>query len=171
LKFKLALPFERIFFSRISDETGNDQGENKTYLLPVRKHPPQGIRPSVITFVCLTLCTLLASCGKIQPTLEGIDMTLWKADRNGCGNERSRSVEKLQMQKAKLLAYSELDIVGIIGKPDRNELSTRNQKIYYYFLEPSPDCQQRHDDLTPARLAIRFNAMGLAKEIRIEQEY
>ena len=100
-----------------------------------------------------------------------MDMVTWKADRNGCAKGREATIDKLKEQKEKLLALSELDIVEVLGKPDRNELSKRNQKIYYYYLEPATDCLQGSDDLKPARLAIRFNAMGLAKEIRVEEEY
>jgi hypothetical protein len=114
---------------------------------------------------------LLVSCGPSSPTLEGIDLTKWRQDVNGCGGERAVGRKQLVLQKDKLLGLAELDVVALLGKPDRSELSTRNQKFYYYFLEPASVCGGQAGDDEPSRLAIRFNAMGLAKEIRIEEDY
>lgn len=75
--------------------------------------------------------------------------------------------DTLLAQRQKMLALDELDIVRILGKPDRKELYRRNQKFYHYFLEPSPDC--KGGDSVAMKLVIRFNAVGLAKEILIER--
>jgi len=114
---------------------------------------------------------LLFSCGPSAPALEGMDLTKWRQDPNGCHGERAVALKQLEIQKDKLLGQAELDVVALLGKPDRNELSTRNQKFYYYFIEPAEACGVKAGDHAPVRLAIRFNAMGLAKEVRIEQEY
>ncbi|MEJ7647108.1 MAG: hypothetical protein WKF87_21090 [Chryseolinea sp.] len=114
---------------------------------------------------------ILISCGPSTPSLEGIDVAKWKSDLNGCGGERALAWKQLELQKEKLIGLAELDVVALLGKPDRNELSTRNQKFYYYFLEPAASCAPNSLDHEPARLAIRFNAMGLAKEVRVEQDY
>ena len=76
--------------------------------------------------------------------------------------------DALVSQKDKLLALSELDIVDLLGKPDEQELYKRNQKFYYYFIEPSPECSLPSEGAS-LRLVIRFNAMGLAKEIVTEE--
>jgi outer membrane protein assembly factor BamE (lipoprotein component of BamABCDE complex) len=60
-----------------------------------------------------------------------------------------------------------MQIVELLGRPDRNELYKRNQKFYYFNLKPAPDCPNYNPE-DNARLAIRFNAMGLAKEVMIE---
>lgn len=60
-----------------------------------------------------------------------------------------------------------MQIVELLGRPDRNELYKRNQKFYYYYLTPAPECANYNAN-SSTRLAIRFNAMGLAKEIMIE---
>ncbi len=75
--------------------------------------------------------------------------------------------EAIAAQKDKLLALEELQVAELLGKPDQNELYKRNQKFFYYYLQPSKECNLG-DTLAPKRLSIRFNAMGLAKEIRIE---
>lgn len=73
---------------------------------------------------------------------------------------------RLMDQKAELLALSELDIVELLGRPDQNELYTRNQKFYFYFLTPSSSCDTPAEK--PQRLMIRFNAVGLAQEILVD---
>jgi len=113
--------------------------------------------------IFLTLC----SCGPSLPHIEGLNETVWKSDKNGCAGERIKMMEAVLSQKDKFLALSELDIVDLLGKPDQQELYKRNQKFYYYFIKPSPECNpQSHEE--SLRLAIRFNAMGLAKEITTE---
>jgi hypothetical protein len=110
--------------------------------------------------------TILVSCGKSLPELDGIDMEAWKKDSNGCSGKRITMKEAIQKEKKKLLALNEREVIQVLGRPDRNELFKRNQKFYYYFLEASDRCAVHLD--APEKLIIRFNAMGLAKEITIE---
>ena len=74
----------------------------------------------------------------------------------------------LRSQSQKLLALSEQEIISLLGKPDENELFKRNQKFYYYFLEPSNACNLTSRENDPEKLVIRFNAIGLAKEVSVE---
>lgn len=76
--------------------------------------------------------------------------------------------DALLSQKEKLLSLSELEIVDVLGKPDQQELYKRNQKFYYYFIKPSEDCNLP-SPANSLRLVIRFNAVGLAKEIGTEE--
>jgi len=110
--------------------------------------------------------SLLGSCGKALPTLDGVDLAAWKDDKNACGDKRMAMAALIEQQKDKLLALSEDDIVAVLGKPDQNELYKRNQKFFYYFVQPAPACASATSGTK--RLAIRFNAMGLAKELAIE---
>jgi outer membrane protein assembly factor BamE (lipoprotein component of BamABCDE complex) len=68
-------------------------------------------------------------------------------------------------QKEELKGLSEDDIIELLGRPDRNELYKRNQKFYYYDLEPGKPCDSTAHN---QQLILRFNAMGLAKEVAIE---
>lgn len=115
---------------------------------------------------CMLVCLMCLSCRKPLPELKGIETEVWTADKNGCSGVRANSIEALKEQKTALLGLSEMEIVQVLGKPDRNELYKRNQKFYYYYLQPAPECEQHPD--SALRLAIRFNAMGLAKEISVE---
>ena len=107
------------------------------------------------------------SCGKPLPTLEQIDIDAWKNDKQACAGKRSAMSTALQSQSKKLLALSESEIIALLGKPDEAELYKRNQKFYYYFVDPSKACPQSAGTGT-RKLVIRFNATGLAKEVAIE---
>lgn len=123
-----------------------------------------------VRFCVSTLIIVLAifsGCGKDVPTLEGFDLKQWRKDKNACGTYRTENLSQIQSQKEKLLALKEMQVIRLLGRPDRNELYKRNQKFYYYYLKPAPECPNYNAD-NSARLAIRFNAMGLAKEVMIE---
>ena len=124
------------------------------------------IKNAVFSF--LLLIFIFSSCGKPLPTLDGIDLQSWKEDKNGCLGKRSSMQESLILQHDKLLALEELQVVELLGKPDQNELYKRNQKFFYYYLQSSGECNTVDSTLIPKRLSIRFNAMGLAKEVRVE---
>ena len=107
------------------------------------------------------------SCDKPLPTLEGLDLEKWRQDEDACQDVRSSMREAIESQKEKLLALDQMQVVELLGKPDVNELSSRNQKFFYYFLEPAPACGVGADSAA-LRLVIRFNAVGLAKEVAVE---
>ena len=115
----------------------------------------------------LLVLLIFLSCDKPLPTLEGIDARRWEEDKNACNGARTAMRESIGKEKEKLLSLTQMQIVKLLGRPDQNELSTRNQKFFYYFLEPAPACGNATDSLG-ARLSIRFNAVGLAKEVAIE---
>lgn len=112
------------------------------------------------------LSLVLVSCGKQLPDLAPIDVAQWRTDKGGCGNIRWSSIQQLTEQLEELKALSEGDVVTLLGRPDRNELYKRNQKFYYYDIEPGKACSDSIK--TNQQLILRFNAMGLAKEVTIE---
>jgi hypothetical protein len=117
-------------------------------------------------FSTVAIALIVTSCGKSLPELKSLDLKAWKDDKNACGEYRSGSIEAIQTQKEKLLALDESKIISLLGRPDRNELYKRNQKFFYYYLQSGPACSAPSENAK--RLAIRFNAMGLAKEVAIE---
>lgn len=116
--------------------------------------------PSIILLLCF-------SCGKPVPTLTGIDTDGWAQDKNACGDSRASMRNAIDQEKDKLLGLDQMEIVTLLGRPDQNELSERNQKFFYYFVERAPACGGDADS-TAKRLVIRFNAVGLAKEVSIQ---
>jgi len=120
----------------------------------------------------ITVIILLSSmgCRPKNADFTGIDMIQWRSDRQGCDGARMESKDTFATQKDKVLALSEWEVVNVLGTPDIQQLSKRNQKFYYYYLEPHGECAT--DSTNKAlRVAVRFNAMGLAKEVRIEKNY
>jgi len=109
---------------------------------------------------------LISSCGRSTPTLT-IDLNQWTEDRNGCLGLRSKMMDVMEREKEKLLGLTEQQIITLLSRPDQNELYKRNQKFYYYYLEPSQQCVPPTTGHA-MQLVIRFNAMGVAKEISIE---
>src|SRR5688572_22732619 len=83
---------------------------------------------------------LCNACGKSLPSLNNIDQQAWKDDKLGCSGKRFAMMSDMENESEKLLALSEQEIIGILGKPDENELYKRNQKFYYYFVQPSKNC-------------------------------
>ena len=109
---------------------------------------------------------LIAGCGKPLPSFDHVNLKAWKEDKNGCKYLRMTMDSSLVAQKQKLLALDEKQIIALLGKPDQNELYKRNQKFYRYFISPAAACGDSTG--VSKALTIRFNAVGLAKEISIE---
>jgi len=114
----------------------------------------------------LFISFFVVGCGKPLPDMNDIDLNIWKNDHNGCLGERASMIDSFHKQKQKLLGLSEMEIISLLGKPDQNELYDRNQKFYHYYFDPSSSCEQPVSN--PHKLSIRFNAMGLAKEVAVE---
>jgi hypothetical protein len=110
----------------------------------------------------------LLSCRNEKAQIEGFDSALWQTDRNGCNGQRVSLTDALLNHKDNVLGLDEMEVVALFGKPDENELYKRNQKFYYYYIDPATSCGKPFDG--PVRkLVVRFNAVGLVKEVLVEQ--
>lgn len=98
-------------------------------------------------------------------------MDQWRSDRKACDGARMLTKDTFAVQRDKILALNESEVVSTLGIPDSQELTKRNQKFYYYYLEPHGECATADSIPKPLRIAIRFNAIGLAKEVRVEKNY
>ncbi len=114
------------------------------------------------------LTLLLLSCGKEMPTLQGVNIEKWKADKNGCLGYRQSIKASLASEISKLKGLAEMDVIRLLGKPDQNELYKRNQKFYSYFISPGPSCITA--DSASQKLVLRFNAMGYAQLVSMERD-
>ena len=117
-------------------------------------------------YTSVFVLVLCVGCKKPLPKLEGLDLRNWKEDANACNSLRMSMRTAIDREKEKLLGLDEVQTVTLLGSPDREELYSRNQKFYYYFIEPAPQCATSNDS-TAEKLVIRFNAVGLAKEVSI----
>lgn len=112
---------------------------------------------------------IFVSCGKPAPAIEGFVSDDWKQDMYACQGIRTSMADTLTRQKNKLLGLNEMEVLNLLGKPDENELYQRNQKFYHYYLQPSGTCLQGiAKNNVPKKISLRFNAVGLVKEITIE---
>ena len=116
-----------------------------------------------LSIVVIVFCV---ACDKPLPSLEGVDVAAWQEDKNGCKDIRNSMMSQIDSEKNKLLALDQMQIVKLLGRPDQNELSSRNQKLFYYYIEAGPPCPNGKDSLA-TKLVIRFNAVGLAKEVGV----
>jgi hypothetical protein len=106
------------------------------------------------------------TCTKRVEALTDFDEAVWKQDRHACQNRRGSMVQSILSQRDKLLGLDELEIVAVLGKPDQHEIYKRSEKFHYFNVTPSKECADTV--VSVRRLVIRFNAMGLAKEISLE---
>jgi len=101
-------------------------------------------------------------CSKPVPELDYFDSDDWKNDPKGCNNTRSEYITSLEQQRDKLKGLSEGDLVTVLGRPDRTDLSEHHEKFYYYFIS----CPKA--DSIGMALIVRFNATGVSKEVVIQ---
>ena len=106
-----------------------------------------------------TVCTKKADVGDF-------DSEKWIGDQNGCMNQRAEMIEDLIKIKPNLLALYQKSIIKVLGKPEAEELYERSQTYYWYYIDPSPKCNQPSEN--PRKLSIRFTALGIANEIDIK---
>jgi outer membrane protein assembly factor BamE (lipoprotein component of BamABCDE complex) len=114
----------------------------------------------------LLLAIVAISCSRPIPKLDNINLNTWKNDRDACKGHRSSMINSIKSQTNKLKGLDEMQIIKILGKPDVNELYKRNQKFFFYYLEPGKPCG--NDSIPASRLQVRFNAVGLAKEVMVQ---
>jgi outer membrane protein assembly factor BamE (lipoprotein component of BamABCDE complex) len=95
-----------------------------------------------------------------------IDLERWKEDHDGCKGYRMQVYRKVISNKEDLLGLSTKAIVKLLGNPFINELYQRNQKFFVYRITPSASCGKQAET-EEIFLIFRFNAMGLANEIYI----
>jgi hypothetical protein len=113
----------------------------------------------------ISIFFILFSCDKPMPIFDGIDLNKWKDDKNGCKGIRLAMSPNMVAQKEKLLSLTETQIIKLLGKPDVNELYKRNEKFYRYYFTNGPGCGSSR---VPQYMNLRFNAMGLMKEVVVE---
>jgi hypothetical protein len=116
----------------------------------------------LILYISLSINLITSSC-EDQLKIEGFDSETWKKDGEGCSGKRKEQLQVLLDSKEKIAGNSEQRIMNFLGSPDRNDLYTRRQKFFIYYIDPGPHCPDkgtRHE-----MLIIRFNATGYANEV------
>ena len=115
-------------------------------------------------FVWATLIVFLNGCrGKTE--IEGFDSKAWKADFGSCNNTRKAMLDDFEKAKPQLYDLSEREVKAILGRPDGEELFERNQRYFYYYIEPGTHCQVKGKLSEANRIQIRFSPLSKVNEI------
>lgn len=105
-------------------------------------------------------CSSAVDAGKI-------DLENWKADRYGCKGLRVKDLEELRAIKNQFLGIDNQALIKTFGRPDRVELVDKSQSFFFYFLEPSGDCQGVEAKKEPLKVLFRMNALSKVSEVTI----
>lgn len=113
-----------------------------------------------------TLLALFVGC-RTAVDIENFDEAAFRSDPNGCTGVRASMKDALFAADQHFKGLTQEEIYATLGKPDRQELATRSQKYYVYYVDPAPTCS---DDSTrlPLTLFVRFSAVNRASEIKYE---
>lgn len=112
----------------------------------------------------LLLALLLQGCGT-SVEIEGFDNQAWKKDKNGCQGLRKTQYDVIFEKRQQLKGVRENVIKSYLGMPDQQDLQTRGQKMYRYWVAGNPDCANGE---VKKLLVIRFNALNQANEVFAE---
>ena len=113
-------------------------------------------------FILLLFSIVFATGCFYNSSITGIDLEEWKKDKMGCLGKREYFLDTLMAQKESLKRFYERDITYILGRPDKQELYNRGQKIFIYYVPSANKCSSQKKTIT---LEIKFNSVGLTNEI------
>jgi hypothetical protein len=125
-------------------------------------------RPLLVLLIAITLAAVTDGCvgrkRKIRK-LDGFDADAWILDKNGCSGQRMKLKDQLLKSKHYMRGLQSDQIEAYLGKPDAQELYSRSQRYYIYFIDPGPKCDIPKEQ--PLALFVRFSAVGIANEFTI----
>jgi hypothetical protein len=111
---------------------------------------------------------MVASCGRSQPALPGLDPLSWRQDTYGCQNQRGKQAKAFLGAKEQLYGCTTATIETLLGRPDEEELAEQTEKTYCYYLEAGPQCEPGHPRSNANKLRIHFGALGTVTEVLTE---
>ena len=113
---------------------------------------------------------LLSGCSYSDPLeIPGLDTAAFKSDRGGCGGSRERQIDLLKENLERFPGISENQIFEALGRYDYQVLDQKNEKVFVYFLEPGPQCEQMQAPTQAESLVLYLNAVKLVKEVVIRK--
>ncbi|WPR77436.1 hypothetical protein [Algoriphagus sp. NG3] len=123
---------------------------------------------SLLYFAALSLF-ITVSCSSKRDT-GSMDMKSWKADRYGCKGLRIQDLEEFERIKHTFLGVDNQALIKTFGRPDRVELVDKSQSFFFYFLEPSGDCEGVESEKEPLRVLFRLNAISKVSEVTVTDQ-
>ncbi|RYU95968.1 hypothetical protein [Emticicia agri] len=118
----------------------------------------------------LVIIALLAlgACKNKEADLGDFDLQSFKTDRGGCEDKRVKLIDPLKALRPKILGLTENQIIENLGRYDYQILSRRNEKVFVYFLEKGPQCEQIQNPTNARSMLLYFNAASLVKEVSFQ---
>jgi hypothetical protein len=114
----------------------------------------------------LGLSVIVVSCS--GPVDAGdVNLDNWKSDRDGCKGLRLQELEAFRAAKDNFLGADNQALIKTFGRPDRVELVDKSQSFFFYFVEPSDDCEGVKSEKEPLRVLFRMNAISRVSEVTI----
>ncbi|MEJ8801942.1 hypothetical protein [Pontibacter sp. H249] len=114
--------------------------------------------------ILLLFFALLSACG-VPDSLKGFDSETWKNDRYACDGKRTEMTGDFDKIRRELYGKKEYVVRNLLGKPDSESLLERNQRIYYYYLEPGTQCTNRNKLSEANWVEVRINPTGKVSEV------
>lgn len=114
----------------------------------------------ILAFALISSCSSPLDAGKIN-------LNNWKSDRDGCKGLRMQDLEEFKAIKNNFLGADNQALIKTFGRPDRVELVDKSQSFFFYFIEPSGDCQGVESEKEPLRVLFRMNAISKVSEVTI----
>jgi hypothetical protein len=96
-----------------------------------------------------------------------VNLENWKSDRDGCKGLRMQELEAFQAVKNTFLGADNQALIKTFGRPDRVELVDKSQSFFFYFIEPSGDCEGVETEKEPLRVLFRMNAISKVSEVNV----
>jgi hypothetical protein len=121
---------------------------------------------SIIKVLFIAIFSIIMSCSSKFDT-GSINIEDWKNDRYGCKGLRLKEVDELKRLRNTFLGKNNQALIKTFGRPDRVELVDKSQSYFYYFLEPSENCDEKIRKEQPMKITFRLNAISKVSEVTI----
>ena len=121
---------------------------------------------NLVLLIALSVFGWLSSCSSAVDAGK-INLENWKSDRYGCKGLRMQDLEEFRSIKNQFLGLDNQAIIKTFGRPDRVELIDKSQSFFFYFIEPSSDCNGVEQKKEPLRILFRMNALSKVSEVTI----
>lgn len=108
---------------------------------------------------------LILSCAG-PDKLGTLDLKAWRNDRGGCKGIRQGLLANFMTVRDQFKGIHVNDLGKMLGRPDVNEITDRNSKIYIYYVEKGPHCGENPGAKSGAKsIALRVSSIGLVTEV------
>jgi hypothetical protein len=122
------------------------------------------MKKKLILFV-LVIPFMVACSTTEKANLGTFDVKKFSTDRGACEGQRTTQIEELKSLEKKILGLSENQVLEAFGRYDYQILDRRSQKIFVFFLEKGPHCNNIQEPSQALEMVLYFNAVSLVREV------